>query len=184
MAREIASCRIIPIEDQDQLSKVAALFRLYADDLRDDVGIDLMAFGFADEIATLPSPYTPPGGTLLLAIGNNHDALGCVGVKPLGDHHACEAKRLFVARHARGRGVGCALMSAAAGFAARRYASLCLDTLATLSAANRLYGRLGFHQCPPYWQNPVPGAIAFRKDFRDVPGRPDTSACRGDPDRR
>jgi hypothetical protein len=34
-----------------------------------------------------------------------------------------------------------------------------LDTLATMRAARRLYGELGFQPVPPYYDNPLPGTL-------------------------
>jgi ribosomal protein S18 acetylase RimI-like enzyme len=34
-----------------------------------------------------------------------------------------------------------------------------LDTLAHMAGARRLYERLGFAPCSPYYHNPIPGAL-------------------------
>jgi hypothetical protein len=39
------------------------------------------------------------------------------------------------------------------------YAELKLDTLDWMSDARALYARLGFRECAPYYNNPIPGAV-------------------------
>src|SRR5690348_193159 len=69
--------RITPAGEAD-LAQTASLFRQYAASLP----VDLNAQGFEEEIARLPGPYAPPGGTLLLA--RQEDAvLGCIALKRL-----------------------------------------------------------------------------------------------------
>jgi GNAT superfamily N-acetyltransferase len=59
---------------------------------------------FEPELAGLPGRYAPPSGSLLVAYDDGH-AVGCVGMRDLGDG-VCEMKRMFVAAEARGKGVG------------------------------------------------------------------------------
>lgn len=51
------------------------------------------------------------------------------------------------------------------------YAGVVLDTLERLSAANRLYSRLGFNQCAPYYENPLPGVIYWYKTLSRDPSK-------------
>jgi GNAT superfamily N-acetyltransferase len=39
------------------------------------------------------------------------------------------------------------------------YRELKLDTLEWMADARRLYARLGFRECAPYYENPLPGAV-------------------------
>jgi ribosomal protein S18 acetylase RimI-like enzyme len=39
------------------------------------------------------------------------------------------------------------------------HSSMVLDTLERLSAANRLYERLGFERTAAYYDNPLPGGL-------------------------
>jgi GNAT superfamily N-acetyltransferase len=79
---------------------------------------------------------------------------------------ACEAKRLYVRPEFRWRGVGEALVrrlieeGRTAG-----YREMFGDSLPSMSAAMRVYRRLGFSDTPPYSPNPTPGAVYLRLDL-------------------
>jgi len=81
---------LITVHDGPRLDEVRQLFQEYADSL----AIDLSFQDFARELAALPGEYSPPGGTLLLALIDRAVA-GCVGVRRT-DETRCEMKRLFV----------------------------------------------------------------------------------------
>jgi putative acetyltransferase len=131
-----------------------ALFQEYADGL----GVDLCFQGFADELAGMPGAYAPPSGRLLLAV-DGAEALGCVGLRPLGDG-ACEMKRLYTRPAARGRGLGRALAERVIAEArAIGYARMRLDTLPTMLAARAMYRELGFTEIGSYRPNPVEGTL-------------------------
>lgn len=110
------------------------------------------------EIATLPAPYAAPGGTLLLARGEDGSAVGCVGVRELSET-ACELKRLFVVESERGHGLGRTLLRAALDHArALGYHECFVTTLPqVMDGALRMYRSLGFAE-----------TVAFR-DFSTVP---------------
>ena len=79
-----------------------------------------------------------------------------------------ELRMLAVAPHVRGHGVGTALVRAALRRAEEEQRSaVVLCSLPTMTAAHRLYLRLGFHRTPEHDWSPVPGVslIAFRKDL-------------------
>lgn len=145
---------IIQAEMPAQIEDARRLFREYAASL----GIDLCFQGFDAELASLPGAYAPPPGRLLLAL-DDEQLLGCIALRPQeGD--ACEMKRLYVRNEARGRGVGLALAQAVIGEArALGYERMRLDTLPTMADAIRLYRALGFHDIPPYYPNPIEGAL-------------------------
>jgi ribosomal protein S18 acetylase RimI-like enzyme len=134
------------------------LFGEYAASL----GVDLCFQGFAGELAGLPGDYAAPQGRLLLAHRGSVD-VGCVALRPLrdaADPHAGagEIKRLYVRPSARGGGLGRALVEAVIGHArAIGYREIRLDTLATMGEARALYASLGFRECEPYCDNPIPG---------------------------
>ena len=131
---------------------VRALLREYADALP----VDLDFQDFEAEVATLPGKYARPQGRLLLA-SNDHRVLGCIGMRPLNGTD-CEMKRLYVRPDARGMNLGRLLVERLLDEARNAgYARMFLDTLPTMSAAQRLYVQLGFEETEAYVFNPVAG---------------------------
>lgn len=112
----------------------------------------------AEEIVTLPDPYAPPGGSLILARNELGTAVGCVGIREHAGK-ACEIKRLFVREDARGHGLGRALARAGMDQArAMGYSEMFLITLPdVMDHALSMYRALGFTE-----------TTAFR-DFSRVP---------------
>ena len=139
---------------QEDIAAARALFEEYAAWL----GVDLCFQGFAAELAGLPGLYAPPRGRLLLA-WTEAQAARCVALRPMGDS-VCEMKRLFVKPAFRGRGAGRMLAEAVIAEArAIGYASMRLDSLASLAAATKLYESLGFVRIPAYYATPLPDTI-------------------------
>jgi len=175
----------------DQIGLVRELFLEYARSL----GFSLCFQGFDRELEGLPGEYVPPGGLLLLALAGsadhvdadtdrrNHapsgagragdrevrDLAGCVALRPLGDigEGTCEMKRLYVRPAFRGRGAGRALAAAAVAAArAAGYRRMRLDTIpGEMAAAVTLYRELGFRDIPPYYENPIPGALCMELEL-------------------
>lgn len=143
-------CTLVVTESD--LAEVRQLFREYAASLP----VDLAFQGFADELAGLPGDYVTPGGALFLGrIGD--EVAGCVAVHRWSDD-ACEMKRLYVRDRFKGRGGGFALALRAIEWGrASGFARMLLDTLPSMSVAQRLYGALGFREVPAYRFNPVAG---------------------------
>ena len=148
------------------MDEARALFREYADWLADDLCFQ----GFAEELASLPGAYAPPRGCLLLA-GPAGAAIGCIALRPIAvdgtaDGAVGEIKRLFVQPAARGQGLGERLVAAIVDIArAAGYRELKLDTLLHMTDARRLYERLGFAPCSPYYHNPLPGAVYLSRSL-------------------
>jgi putative acetyltransferase len=143
---------LIAVLDGPLLDEVRRLFQEYADSL----GVDLSFQDFARELATLPGEYVPPGGTLVLAL-LDRTAAGCVGVRRT-DANRCEMKRLFVRPQFQRTGCGRRLAERAIEWAgAAGYGQMLLDTLPTMTAAQRMYERLGFSDVPAYRFNPIAG---------------------------
>lgn len=147
------------VDGPADIAAARSLFEEYAAAL----GVDLCFQGFAGELGGLPGDYAPPWGRLLLARRGSVDA-GCVALRPLRDaadepSDVGEIKRLYVRPSARGSGLGRTLMEAIIQQArAIGYRELRLDTLATMGEARALYASLGFRECDPYCDNPIPGA--------------------------
>jgi putative acetyltransferase len=128
------------------------LFREYQEGL----GVDLSFQDFASELATLPGAYAPPGGRLLLA-RDDISVLGCVALRAV-TNDTCEMKRLFVRPGNRASGVGRRLVERLLDEARTvGYKRMLLDTLPTMTGAQRLYEQLGFRDVPPYRHNPIQG---------------------------
>jgi putative acetyltransferase len=145
--------RIDAVAEGPLLDEVRTLFREYADSLP----VDLSFQDFARELAGLPGEYAPPAGVLLLAHVGAAVA-GCLAVHAWRER-ACEMKRLFVRDAFHGHGLGRTLAERAIGWArAAGYERMLLDTLPSMTAAQRLYEQLGFRDVPPYRFNPIAGS--------------------------
>jgi ribosomal protein S18 acetylase RimI-like enzyme len=147
-------------EGDARLEEIRKLFIEYVEWL----GEDLSFQGFDEELASLPGLYAAPHGALFLSLRGKESA-GCVAVRPI-DHDVCEMKRLWVRPRFRGQSLGLRLASAAIDAAHRLgYATMRLDTLDRMHDALRLYRSLGFHYIPPYYDNPLPGAVYLQKSL-------------------
>jgi GNAT superfamily N-acetyltransferase len=153
----------------DDVALARALFVEYATWLE----VDLCFQGFDEELATLPGAYAPPSGRLLVA-GPAGQAFGCIALRPLRESDCPgsarenlsplgaigEVKRLYVQPAARDGGWGRRLADALIVEArAIGYRELKLDTLDWMADARRLYAKLGFRECAPYYANPLPGVV-------------------------
>lgn len=137
-----------------QLPDVRALFAEYAASL----DIDLSFQGFEEELATLPGPYAPPEGALLIGFWHGRIA-GCVALRKISAG-ICEMKRLYTKPEFRGLHIGRALAEAAIRQArVIGYNRMRLDTLASMERARTMYRSLGFHEIAPYCYNPYEDAV-------------------------
>ncbi len=121
---------IVEATSVGQLELVHALFQSYQSELPAELR-------FPDtEWQTLPGAYSPPSGTLLLAIIADRPA-GCVGLRQFPLSGACEMKRLYVTSEFRGQNLGVALIERIIQAArALGYGCMRLDThVATMGAA-------------------------------------------------
>jgi GNAT superfamily N-acetyltransferase len=137
----------------EDIAHVRGLFQEYAAWL----GVDLCFQGFEEELRTLPGKYAPPRGRLFLA---GDPPVACIALRPLDEPMVGEVKRLYVRPSARGTGLGRALVETVLAHAREiGYRELRLDTATWMSDAVRLYSRLGFEECSPYYHNPMPGVV-------------------------
>jgi ribosomal protein S18 acetylase RimI-like enzyme len=116
------------------------------------------------DAASLPGPYAPPEGALLIATLAGNPA-GCVALKKLDDK-TCEVKRMFVDPAFRRRGVARALMVRLLEDASTRgYRRVRLGTLQTMTAAQALYRALGFVEIPHYRPDEHTDTMFFEKNL-------------------
>ena len=154
---------IRPAEFPRHRELVRGLFRDYVDAL----GVSLEFQEFEAELADLPGDYAPPRGRLLLG-WQGQELLGCVALRPLAPG-VCEMKRLYLKPSARQTGLGRQLAQRICAEArAAGYDRMRLDTLSTMTAALRLYRALGFRPIPPYYYNPIPGAVYLELDLAEA----------------
>jgi len=108
------------------------------------------------ELAELPGGYDA-----ILVAREGEEVVGCVALRPLEDD-MCEMKRLYVRPAGRGAGVGRALVEASIARARQLgYATMRLDTLPTMRAAQALYLSLGFREIERYNENPIASVLFF-----------------------
>lgn len=151
------------VDDATGIAQIRHLFRTYGQWVEQDLGVSLDFQGFEEELASLPGKYAPPRGGMWLAITQDGSAVGCVALRPF-DERSGEIKRLYVRPEHRRAGLGRALTLRAMDAADRQgYARLLLDTGPTMLAAQALYADLGFHEVPPYYDNPVPGCLFLER---------------------
>jgi ribosomal protein S18 acetylase RimI-like enzyme len=142
---------------------VAACRELFQEYQR-GLGVSLCFQGFDAELAGLPGDYAPPRGRLVLALVAGRPA-GCIALRPLF-HRDAEMKRLYVRPAHRASGLGRMLaLHIIAEAKALGYETLKLDTLPQMSAAQRLYEKLGFRDTAPYNDNPVTGVRFMALDL-------------------
>jgi len=141
------------IERTPAIADVRALFLEYAESL----SFPLDFQGFEQELASLPGPYAPPDGALLVAAVDGAPA-GCVAYRRL-DGATCEMKRLYVRPPFRGHGLGRRLtLELIATAREQGYTFMRLDTTPEMAAAQELYRSLGFRSIGPYRPNQIAGA--------------------------
>jgi ribosomal protein S18 acetylase RimI-like enzyme len=153
-AKSPAAFEIVSARNPSLIRQVKLLFDEYAAWL----GVDLSFQRFEEELKNLPAGYAPPEGCLMLAM-IGEQAVGCVAVRKLEDE-ICEMKRLYVQPQFRSLKIGKALAEAAIREAERLgYKFMRLDTLPSMTQAQKLYLSLGFKKIAPYRFNPVEGTV-------------------------
>jgi len=167
MSRSSTRTSAIELVPAASAAEVAACRELFSEYQR-GLGVSLCFQGFDAELAGLPGDYAPPRGRLVLALIGGRPA-GCVALRPLF-HRDAEMKRLYVRPTHRATGLGRALALHIIGEArAMGYEALKLDTLPQMTAAQRLYEKLGFRDTAPYNDNPVAGVRFMALDLTAGP---------------
>jgi len=146
----------IEIDDDAPLEEVKSLLREYPS----QIPVPLEVADFEGWLDSLPGPYAPPHGRLLV-VRYGGESAGCVALRSLDDETG-EVKRLYVRTQFRGRGLARALVQALID-ASREigYTRLCLDTHETMIPAQQLYRSFGFRKIDPYWDHPIPDVVFF-----------------------
>lgn len=109
------------------------------------------------EFANLPGKYAAPEGCVLLADCGSEIG-GCVAFRKVTSE-ICEMKRLYVRPHARGSGLGHALVERLITEARIvGYCEMRLDVQEKSVSARKLYESFGFVAAEPISFNPVAGA--------------------------
>jgi GNAT superfamily N-acetyltransferase len=104
-------------------------------------------FDPSQSLPATDADLVPPAGVLLVATLDG-EPVGCVALKFHGPEPA-EVKRMWVARDARGRGLGRRLLAEAeAEAAARGVGTLRLETNRALTEAMGLYRSAGYREVP------------------------------------
>lgn len=148
------------VTSEPLLSEVCEIFREYQVSL----GVDLAFQNFEQELATLPGKYAPPKGRIYLANVNGIVA-GCIALRPF-EGEQCEMKRLYVRPKFRGQKLSRLLVEKVIDEARQiGYSQILLDTLPTMTAAQRLYCSWGFVPISPYCFNPIKGTKYMKLDL-------------------
>jgi|SRR5215831_8066864 len=106
-----------------------------------------------DVVSVWPEDFRAPGGAVVLAWLDG-SAVGCAGLRPLGKG-VLELKHFFLAREARGRGLGRVFLAGVEEVARAQGARrIVLDTAAQLLEAAGLYRSAGYGEIPRYNDNP------------------------------
>lgn len=117
-----------------------------------------------DELKDPAKKYTSPEGELLVAV-DGEDVLGMIAYHKHSDTR-CEMKRLYVKPSCRGMKLGEKLIEELIAHARQAgYKEMVLDTIVPLQSAIHLYKKLGFTECEPYYHNPMPDVLYFRKEL-------------------
>ncbi len=131
--------------------------KLLCEEYISELGLSLEFQGFHQEMEHLPGKYALPTGFLLLGMVDRQPA-GCVGLRLL-EPNIAEMKRLYVRPEYRHCGLGKGLVQQIIAKGRElSYERIRLDTLESMSAANRLYLSSGFKDIPAYCHNPLKGA--------------------------
>jgi putative acetyltransferase len=116
----------------------------------------LQEFGLVFDLGTsdadlvdLEASYPRAGGMFRVLVGETGEMIGTVGVRR-DDERACSLHKMYLAKHARGRGAGKRLLEEAIDWArSAGFVTMRLETTAVLANAIALYERRGFRPVGP-----------------------------------
>jgi ribosomal protein S18 acetylase RimI-like enzyme len=156
MSIDTTRTKIVQASNPQLIEAVRELFLEYQKSL----GFSLCFQGFDSELAGLPGAYAEPSGSLLVALQENGQAIGCVALRRVNDT-LCEMKRLYVRPSARGVGLGKRLLDAILFEGQRKgYREIRLDTISgQMDSAIELYRRNGFVEVDPWYAPPLPSML-------------------------
>ncbi|HEY1906024.1 MAG TPA: GNAT family N-acetyltransferase [Myxococcaceae bacterium] len=146
--------KVLEVERADpDATEASGLLEAYFLELR-----ERLAPSPVEIIRRWPDDFRGPGAAVVLARAEGRP-VGCAGLRPLGEG-VLELKHFFLAREARGRGFGRAMLSGVEEVARERGARrIVLDTAAPLIEAAALYRSVGYADIPRFNDNPV--AVAW-----------------------
>ena len=100
--------------------------------------------GIDRDLADPLASYAGRGGALDVVVEAHGNVVGCCGIYPL-EHGACELRKMYLVKEARGRGLGKRLLDRALAFArGRGFERVELETASVLERAMALYAAAGF----------------------------------------
>lgn len=149
---EASRAKIIAATTKEHIDAARELFMEY----KESVEASACFKGFEEEVAGLPGQYGDPDGSLLIALNDNAQAVGCIALCKVSDT-VCEMKRLYVRAQGRGLGLGRRLVGAIL-FEARKhgYREVRLDSIpGKMDIAIGLYRRSGFTEIAPWYTTPA-----------------------------
>jgi GNAT superfamily N-acetyltransferase len=133
--------------------------RMLLGEYKQAVGVDLW-FGsaFQQELESLPAPYAPPGGRLVLA-REGDELAGCGALRPAGPG-VVELRRLWVRKPFRKRGVAREIVEALLAWARETgHGAVRLEVLSVMPQADALFRSMGFAPIPEDRATPFPGSV-------------------------
>jgi GNAT superfamily N-acetyltransferase len=134
----------------EQTLDIQAMLREYTEwALTLTEGQDVPTFeNLEQELASLPGPFAPPAGCLLIAKDDGEPA-GCIALRDRGEGTS-ELKRLYVQPGHRGKDLGRILVGAVIECARELgYRRIILDSHVSMTKAHEIYANAGFRVIPP-----------------------------------
>jgi ribosomal protein S18 acetylase RimI-like enzyme len=124
---------------------------------------------FAEEINDIQNLYAKKGNVKLIALDDaSGEIMGCIAMQEFAPG-ITEMKRLYVVPQYRGEKIGKQLVEALIRVATENgYERIWLDTMLEMTAAQKLYERLGFHMIEPYHDQDTSRMICYEKQINHL----------------